>query len=271
MKAFKYFSTLIVFVVSINLLAQEETGKFKLLKKILDPRESTTCQAKNRNVLFIDYGVLNTLTVKHPLDFSSNNHNFATLGSSNTITLGYLHRIHNAQRRFKVALGVGIERNELKFQEAIHLPSGAEKFEIQILEQGTNIESKLQNIYVQMPLVFQFRLGGIPDELRKKSKKNRKRREAVLIQPQKFAFGIIPAINVGSKLVRTTTMSDRFQKEKINASNQIRKAKLMGTFRMSFKGNIGLFVNYDLLNLFQYQNSPNLHNLNIGLTVGGIL
>lgn len=174
-----------------------------------------------------------TLLELRPMRSWNFNFNIADVG----LAFSYSHRAG-------IYTGIGLGWNNYSFNNPVRLEKGKNALlcnAIDESEEGTVKRSKLGVLYLQMPLMVEFR----PTE------------------KSYIAIGVTGGLRINTW---TRVKFEKGVNEKIHNDFYVNRFKLDASLRAGGRG-LGFFANYNLLPLFQKDKAPTTHTLSFGLSL----
>ena len=158
------------------------------------------------------------------------------------------HRFRIVKEYVGITTGIGINFNSIAFKSNYELIDTVDMVYAKIGESEYS-KNKLKASYVQVPLLLQFN-------------SNRDNNRGMYL-----SAGVIGGARLTSKLKRKGTLDDQEFEEKKKGVYALNPFKLDATIRIGYK-NIGGFVNYSLMPLFETSKTVGVYPLTFGATFG---
>lgn len=156
----------------------------------------------------------------------------------------FQHKFNVAKHYFGVTTGLGFQYSSIGFTDNYQLNYTPDTLNAFIDTLNSYDKNKLNAWYLSVPLILEFNT---------KAKANKS---------FYFGVGVIGSVRIASK---TKTKTDEGVKVISKAKYGLQPFKVDGTFRFGY-GHFGLFVNYDLIPLFDTSRTIPVHPLTFGLS-----
>ena len=198
----------------------------------------------------IDLGVNGFLNADQKLSMPKEV-SFLELNYSKSIafSLNFLEKdIHLYKNYINLVTGLGIEFNGYSFKHNVTLVPDT-VYIAAITDSSINYQkNKLKATFINLPLMLEFNTHRDADK------------------SVHIATGIVLGYKIGSKTKQKYETSDREYKIKIKDDYNLAPFRYSATVRAGY-GNLTVFANYALSELFEKNKGPELHSFNVGLAL----